>query len=56
MKSERCWRARITVSRKTQHLGTFSTAEEAALAYDAAAINTWGEYARLNFPGRDGHA
>jgi hypothetical protein len=32
------------------YLGTFSTPEEAARAYDVKARQTWGEFARLNFP------
>jgi len=42
------WRACITVDRKHIHLGYYDTAEEAVAAYDAAAINAWGEYARPN--------
>lgn len=44
------WRANIRVDGKQKHLGVFKTAEEAAHAYDAAAIDNFGEYARLNFP------
>lgn len=51
----RPWRAQIYAGGKSAHLGYFSTQEGAARAYDAAAIATWGEYARPNLPGLDGH-
>jgi hypothetical protein len=46
-----CWRAQITVRRKMRYLGLFGSEEDAARAYDEAALETWGEYARLNLPG-----
>lgn len=44
------WTARIRVDRKLIHIGRFATEQEAARAYDAAAIQHFGEFARPNFP------
>ncbi len=44
------WRARIGKAGRNVHLGHFLTKEDAARAYDRAAIEIYGEYARLNFP------
>jgi len=41
--------AYICANGKKKHLGIFSDAEEAARAYDAAAIVAYGAYASLNF-------
>lgn len=40
--------ARITYKATTMWLGSFKTIEEAAEAYNAAAIKYFGEYAKLN--------
>jgi len=42
------WGAHIGFERKPIHLGYFDTPEEAAIAYNAAAIKYHGEYAHLN--------
>lgn len=42
------WRASIRASGKQKHLGYFVTEEEAALAYNSAALSAFGDHAFLN--------
>jgi hypothetical protein len=43
------WRAQICVAGRLRSLGLYLVEEDAARAYDAAALAEFGEYAHLNF-------
>ena len=42
------WGARIRINAKQKHLGYFTNEREAAEAYNTAAIEHYGDYAKLN--------
>ena len=47
-KSRGKWAGHIHVNGKSRALGRFNTEIEAAAAYDRAAVEAWGRFARLN--------
>jgi hypothetical protein len=47
-KQKKRWVANIHIDGKTKYLGYFLDEDDAARAYNAAALAQWGEFARLN--------
>lgn len=52
-KSRDGWGAFISIHKRQIYLGRFPTPEEAAAAYDRAAMSMFGAFARLNFPAKE---
>ena len=44
------WTAKISYQGKFACLGTYALEKDAAMAYDMAALEIWGEFAALTFP------
>lgn len=42
------WQAEIKIGRRKQYLGSFGDETQAALAYNAAAKQLFGDFAKLN--------
>lgn len=48
-KQSKKWKAGIYINKKQKHLGFFDKEEDAGKAYDYAARQVFGQYAKLNF-------
>lgn len=48
-KKSKKWMAQIRVNKRNIYLGRYETEQEAAIAYDLAALHYFGDYARPNF-------
>ena len=55
-KGSQKWRAMICppYNNSSKHIGLFNNEDEAGRAYDAKALELFGEFAKLNFPGTGG--
>lgn len=49
-KDRQKWQATICVDGKRRQLGRFESEVDAACAWDVAATEAWGDFAKLNFP------
>lgn len=49
-KTKGSWYVKVKHGTEVHRVGTFRDLEEAARAYDAKALEVFGEFARLNFP------
>jgi hypothetical protein len=54
-RKKRCWEAFIVINGKTRRVGRFLDADEAAEAYNEAAIKLFGPKAELNVIPETGH-